>query len=149
MAADGGELIDGAPTLAPAGLARLPEWLARNHDHELWKKLGDRCRSCGNCSAVCSTSPCFDMDAAEAQAARAADAERSRSAPAPIASRPVRREHFCQRLMHKFSIHPRRFEQVLCTGCGRCSRSCEGGMNLPEVLGGLVQLAYAPARIST
>jgi ferredoxin len=149
MAADGGELIDGAPALAPAGLARLPEWLARNHDHELWKKLGDRCRSCGNCSAVCSTSPCFDMDAPESDSARARDAERSRTAVSLSGAVPARREHFCQRLMHKFSIHPRRFDHVLCTGCGRCSRSCEGGVNLPEVLGGLVQLAYAPARIST
>ena len=148
MAADGGELLDGSPALAPTGLARLPEWLARNHDHEMWKKLGERCRSCGNCSAVCSTSPCFDMDDPDADAPRPGDATRARSAsPSAGASRPARPEHFCQRLMHKFSIHPRRFDQVLCTGCGRCSRSCEGGVNLPEVLGGLVQLAYAPARI--
>jgi ferredoxin len=149
MAADGGELLDGSGEPAPAGLARLPEWLARNHDHDLWKGLAERCRSCGNCSAVCSTSPCFDMDAAEADARRRRDAERSRSAVALTGAVPGRREHLCQRLMHKFSTHPRRFDQVLCTGCGRCSRSCEGGVNLPEVLGSLVQLAYAPARIST
>jgi ferredoxin len=148
LAADGGELLDPSPALAPPGLAQLPDWLARNHDHDMWKHLAERCRSCGNCSAVCSTSPCFDMDAAEAEAARRGDAERWRSAASPGAH-PVRREHFCQRLMHKFSTHPRRFDHVLCTGCGRCSRSCEGGVNLPEVLGGLVQLAHAPARIST
>ncbi len=148
MAADGGELLDGSTAPAAADLAQLPDWLARNHDHDLWKKLADRCRSCGNCSAVCSTSPCFDIDAADADVARAREAERARSAAPPDAPRPVRREHLCQRLMHKFSIHPRRFDQILCTGCGRCSRSCEGGVDLPEVLGNLVQLAYAPVRIS-
>lgn len=151
MAADGGELVEESPLLAATGVARLPEWLARNHDHELWARLGDRCRSCGNCSAVCSTSPCFDMDDPEADAARPRAASRagapSRGSAGP--SRVARPEHFCQRLMHKFSIHPRRFDEILCTGCGRCSRSCEGGMNLPEILGGLVQLAHAPARIST
>ena len=43
--------------------------------------------------------------------------------------------------MHKFSIYPRRFDEFLCTGCGRCARACGAGMNLPEILGQLVQLA--------
>ena len=36
--------------------------------------------------------------------------------------------------MHKFSIYPARFGEILCTGCGRCSRACPGGMDLPEIL---------------
>jgi ferredoxin len=152
MAADGGELIDPSLAIEAAGVRRLPEWLAQNHDHELWKTLASRCRGCGNCSAVCSMSPCFDVDEHDAEArrhgaAKAATRGGRRSAFAPHA---MKTEQFRQRVMHKFAIHPRRFNEVLCTGCGRCSRACEGGMNLPQILGQLVQLASPePKRIAT
>jgi ferredoxin len=45
--------------------------------------------------------------------------------------------------MHKFSIYPDRFGEVLCTGCGRCARACPGGMDLPEVLKTIAALAGA------
>ena len=145
MAADGGFLVDASP-LETTGEARLAEWLARHHDHELWKTLSPKCRSCGNCSAVCSTSPCFDVD--DHVPLRTPTAP----SPAPVRAAPVltRTEHFRQRFMHKFSMHPLRFASVLCTGCGRCSRSCEGGLSVPEVLGQFVQLAVpAPVRVTT
>lgn len=136
MAADGGELIDPAlASCAASGVRQLPEWLARNFDHEIWRSLAPQCRGCGNCSAVCSTSPCFDVD----EPGR--DRRRERQARPAFAAPPTRTEQFRQRVMHKFSLHPRRFDEVLCTGCGRCSRECEGGMNLPAILGRLVQLA--------
>lgn len=144
MAADGGELLDPSLALDGADMKRLPEWLAEHHDHPVWRTLAPRCRGCGGCSAVCSTSPCFDEDEREADARRRAGphpANGSRGA-APA----MKTEQFRQRVMHKFSIHPRRFSEVLCTGCGRCSRACEGGMNLPEILGQLVQLA-TPAEL--
>lgn len=144
MAADGGELIDPAlASCAASGVKRLPEWLARNFDHEVWRSLAPRCRGCGNCSAVCSTSPCFDVDEREGDRRRR---ERATQARPAFAAPPMRTEQFRQRVMHKFSIHPRRFDEVLCTGCGRCSRECEGGMNLPAVLGRLVQLASPEPR---
>lgn len=138
MAADGGELIDPAlASCAAAGVKRLPEWLARNFDHEIWRSLAPRCRGCGTCSAVCSTSPCFDVDEPDRDRRRR---EPGQGRPA-FAAPPTRTEQFRQRVMHKFSLHPRRFDEVLCTGCGRCSRECQGGMNLPAILGRLVQLA--------
>jgi ferredoxin len=132
-AADGGELVEPWLAFGRSELELLPEWLARNHDHELWRTLAPRCRGCGTCAAVCSTSPCFDVEDGEAGARRAP---------------PTKTEQFRQRIMHKFWIHPRRFHEVLCTGCGRCSRACAGGMNLPRILGQLVQLA-SPERAGT
>ena len=43
--------------------------------------------------------------------------------------------------MHKFSIYPRRFQQTLCTGCGRCARVCPAGMDLPQIVSELEELA--------
>ena len=96
-------------------------------------------------------SPCFDVDEhdAEAQRRSAAKAATGGGRRAARTPRPTQTEQFRQRVMHKFSIHPRRFHEVLCTGCGRCSRACEGGMNLPEILGQLVQLAEPEPRIAT
>ena len=39
-----------------------------------------------------------------------------------------------QRVTHKFAIYPKRFGDILCTGCGRCARACPGGQDLPETL---------------
>ena len=147
MAADGGELLDPPPDHEEPCVNVLPDWLARNQEHGVWSTLAPRCRSCGTCSAVCSTSPCFDVDARDAKRGRAVTGPFAPS-PEPV-SVPTRTDHLRQRVVHKFSIHPRRFHEVLCTGCGRCSRSCQGGVNLPALLGDLVQLAQpVPVRIS-
>jgi ferredoxin len=146
MAADGGELVDASLAFEGAEIKLLPGWLAQNHDHALWRTLAPRCRGCGNCAAVCSTSPCFDVDEREANARRRQQAANGGAA----AGRPTKTEQFRQRVLHKFWIHPRRFHEVLCTGCGRCSRTCAGGMDLAQVLGQLVQLASpAPERAAT
>jgi ferredoxin len=142
MAADGGELVDPSQAFEGSELGLLPGWLAENHDHPLWRTLAPRCRGCGNCAAVCSTSPCFDVDEREAFARRRAG--QARNGGGASGGSQMKTEQFRQRVMHKFSIHPRRFHEVLCTGCGRCSRTCAGGMSLPEILGQLVQLAGPP-----
>jgi ferredoxin len=154
-AADGGELLDPA-LLSPeqrAGVSLLPEWLARNFDHELWKALALRCHGCGACAAVCSTCHCFDIvdehdSYGEGARRRNWDFCQSARFTAHASGHNPRKsqtERFRQRVMHKFSIYPRRFDAILCTGCGRCARACSSGMNLPEILGRLVQLAREPA----
>lgn len=156
-AADGGQLVDGGPSplaAAPrAGDAPLPAWLARNFDHALWKTLALRCHGCGACAAVCSTCHCFDIvdehDAYD-RGARRRNWDSCQSAKFTVHAsghnpRQTQCERFRQRVMHKFSVYPRRFGAVLCTGCGRCARACGAGMNLPEILGQLVRLAGADA----
>ena len=39
-----------------------------------------------------------------------------------------------QRINHKFAIYPLKFGEVLCTGCGRCTRVCHAGQDLVEIL---------------
>ncbi len=149
--ADGGQPFD--PTLLAleqrAAVPLLAEWLERNFDHEVWKKLSLRCHGCGACAAVCSTCHCFDIvdehDSCGAGVRRRNwDFCQSSKFTAHASGHNPRKsqtERLRQRVMHKFSIYPRRFDEVLCTGCGRCARACSSGMNLPEILGQLVQLA--------
>jgi ferredoxin len=140
--------------LAPeAGVPLLPGWLARSFDHPLWRTLALRCHGCGACAAVCPTCHCFDIvdehDSCGA-GARRRNWDSCQSAKFTLHAsghnpRKSQTERFRQRLMHKFSIYPGRFDAILCTGCGRCTRGCAAGTNLPEILGGLVRLARAPS----
>jgi ferredoxin len=154
-AADGGQLLDTRPSplaaASRASAAPLPAWLARNFDHALWKTLALRCHGCGACAAVCSTCHCFDIvdehDSYD-RGARRRNWDSCQSAKFTLHAsghnpRQTQCERFRQRVMHKFSVYPRRFDQLLCTGCGRCARTCGAGMNLREILGELVRLADA------
>lgn len=150
-AADGGEPFD--PTLLSveqrAGVPLLAGWLERNFDHEVWKTLSLRCHGCGACATVCSTCHCFDIvdehDSCGAGVRRRnwdfCQTAKFTAHASGHNPRKSQAERLRQRVMHKFSIYPRRFDEILCTGCGRCARACGSGMNLPEILGRLVQLA--------
>ena len=39
-----------------------------------------------------------------------------------------------QRIHHKFQIYPEKFGEVLCTGCGNCTRNCPAGLGVLSVL---------------
>ncbi len=154
-AADGGQLVVPLRSIVrkdrPAAVSHLADWLARNFDHPLWKSLALRCHGCGACAAVCSTCHCFDIvdeHDGYGNGARRRNWDFCQAAKFTMHAsghnpRPKQTERFRQRVMHKFSIYPRRFDAILCTGCGRCARACSAGMNLPRILGELVQLAAA------
>lgn len=117
-AADGGELVE---QTSPLLSRQLPDWIANHADHALWDSLASRCLHCSSCLDVCSTASACDHAACHAE-------ERTGAG-------------FATRVVTKFCTHPSRFETVQCTGCGRCNRVCEAGMNLPETLAQLVELA--------
>jgi ferredoxin len=118
-AADGGELVE---RTSPLLSKQLPDWIAHNGDHGVWRTLASRCLECSACLDVCSTAPSCDDDRRGRAEGRGG-------------------EGFCTRVVQKFCDHPARFEGVLCTGCGRCTRVCHAGMDLPETLAQLVELA--------
>lgn len=157
-AADGGEPVAAKPPQeagARTGAARLPGWLARNFDHPLWRSFALRCHGCGACAAVCSTCHCFDIvdehDSYDCGARRrnwdSCQTARFTLHASGHNPRQTQTERFRQRVMHKFSVYPSRFDQILCTGCGRCARACAAGMSLREVLGQLARLADAEAEV--
>jgi len=121
---------------------RIRAWLETHFDDALWKRLALRCHGCGACAFVCPTCHCFDMvdepDGIDG-GARRRNWDTCQSALFTLHGsgynpRKDQAARFRQRILHKFAIYPKRFGEVLCTGCGRCVRVCAAGMDLVAIL---------------
>jgi len=128
-------------------LKDLPAVFAKGTDSKVWKEVGDRCVSCGNCTNVCPTCYCFDMadtinldmktgfrtrtwDSCQfGTFATVAGGENFRS------ERSERQRH---RLYRKFKYPIDKFYRSFCTGCGRCTRTCMAKISLKDTLKALV-----------
>jgi sulfhydrogenase subunit beta (sulfur reductase) len=126
------------------GLKRLFE----NAFHaDVWKDINDRCLSCANCTNVCPTCYCYDMEDVgdlkgnTGRLVRKWDSCQSRPF-AMIAGgenfRPERGGRQRHRYMRKFNYPYDKYRRYFCTGCGRCSRTCMAGINLKETIQTLI-----------
>jgi len=131
--------VEGNLTADPA---KIRAFLDANFDHPVWNGIALKCHGCGACAFVCPTCHCFDIvDEPESVecGTRRRNWDTCQAAKFTLhgSGHNPRGEQNCrirQRMMHKFSIYPGRFGEILCTGCGRCVRVCPGGMDLLETL---------------
>ena len=129
--------------------AKIRLWLDRHFDDPFWKNVALRCHGCGACAFVCPTCHCFDIvDEPEGvdQGVRRRNWDACQPALFTLHGsghnpRKDQTARFRQRIMHKFSIYPARFGDVLCTGCGRCIRACAAGMDLLTILADINRVA--------
>jgi len=118
------------------------DWISTHLDDPLLVALGVRCNGCGACASVCPTCHCFDIvDEPEGVGAgtrrRCWDTCQTGKFTAHASGHNPREDQnvrYRQRINHKFSIYPLRFGEVLCTGCGRCTRTCHAGQDIVEIL---------------
>jgi ferredoxin len=122
--------------------ARIQSWIDEHFDDELWPTLGTRCNGCGACASVCPTCHCFDIADEPAGVGVGVRRRSWDSCQSSIFTmhasghnpRGDQNARYRQRINHKFYIYPSKFDDVLCTGCGRCIRACPAGQDLVEIL---------------
>lgn len=119
----------------------IPEKLPSLYDHVVWEQFSNRCLGCGICTFLCPTCHCFDMrDEAEGFDARRARMWDSCMFPEYTLHtsghnpRPTRKERTRNRISHKYSYFPEKFNVIACVGCGRCTSNCPVNIDLIDVL---------------
>lgn len=130
----------------------LPEIFEMEYQSEIWSQLGDKCLSCGSCSAVCPTCYCFDMNDRAGFGSHSAERNRSWDSclfatHALVAGGENFRESRSSRIKFRFYHKQRGFVaeygRPSCVGCGRCISSCPVKIDIIEVLNALREAQHA------
>ncbi len=119
---------------------KVPELLLSNLEHPRWKDVAARCLSCTNCTQVCPTCFCWDvedltsLDGNTTQRTRVWDSCFSPpySSQAFGNTRPTTLTRYRQWLTHKMGSWQGQIGVLGCIGCGRCITWCPPGIDLTE-----------------
>ena len=125
---------------------RCSQNIKRRAEHPMWEELGSICLCCGKCNFVCPTCHCFDirdvvsMDGSHGERVRVWDSchlyEYARTSAENF--REGRDSRVRYRIYDKFVYPVMRYGTYACTGCGRCTDVCPAGIDIKEVLRGLI-----------
>jgi ferredoxin len=123
----------------------LEQFLDSRFDDPFWKQASLRCIGCGSCAHNCPACHCFDIvdEARGHSGCRVRNWDSCQSAVYslhasghnPRMDQAARQRN---RLLHKYRVYPEKFSEILCTGCGACTRNCPVQLG---VAGMLEQLA--------
>ena len=130
-----------------AAFARSAEYgRLRSSPPEGWKEESRECVGCGACTHICPTCYCLILND-EGQAGSFVKVRSYDSCQlhgyARVASgaspRPRVDERFRHRYLCKFAFMKKEFGNLGCTGCGRCTEACPGGIEFRSVVRRLVE----------
>jgi ferredoxin len=109
-------------------------------DEGFWQQVSAKCVSCGVCTLLCPTCYCFDinddMSGGEGSRCRSLDScafsvytKMPMENPRADKWRRVR-----NKMCHKYEFYPMLYDNIACTGCGRCIRLCPVNWDITRVL---------------
>ena len=119
--------------------------LRQNFDHPHWDDVAARCLACGNCTQVCPT--CFCVNVEDSSDVTGNHAERWRKWDSCFtlgfsyihggSVRVSTKSRYRQWLTHKFSYWHDQFGSAGCVGCGRCIAWCPAGIDVTKEIAAL------------
>lgn len=123
-------------------IQKIRSWITDNFDSPLWLKVSEGCLGCGKCAFICPTCHCFDIvdenySFDEGRRMKIWDACQFSKFTLHASNhnpREIQAKRYRQRVSHKFKYYSDKFDELLCTGCGRCSRECPVSINIFTVL---------------
>jgi ferredoxin len=132
--------VGSAPELR-FSIGAVQRFLDGGFEHDFWTSATLRCLGCGACSHNCPTCHCFDIvDQGQRGTGRRirnwdscqmAVYSLHASGHNPRATQVDRQRN---RIFHKYHTYPNKFGDLLCTGCGTCSRNCPVSLGTCNVL---------------
>jgi len=118
--------------------------LAKVWDDALWTEESETCILCGGCNFACPTCHCFNIEDVAGEQPQSSTRIRywdscqlgGFTQMAAENTRGTQAERLRQRIYHKFSYTPAKYEGAIgCTGCGRCGEVCPGEIDIINVMG--------------
>lgn len=119
--------------------------LYRNATHPRWNEVAERCVSCGNCTSVCPT--CFCSEVEDVTSLDGDSTQRLRNWSSCFmqsfthmaggSSRVSTASRYRHWLTHKLAGWQDQFGTSGCVGCGRCITWCPPGIDLTEEVAAL------------
>lgn len=121
---------------------KVYEWLGGNFESKIWDGIGDMCLSCALCAFACPVCHCFDIvdeDYSYTEGRRMKNWDTCQFGHFTLHAsghnpRDIQSKRYRQRINHKFRYYVDKFGEILCTGCGRCSRNCPASIDIKEII---------------
>jgi ferredoxin len=104
-----------------------------------WSEIQQSCLGCGVCTFLCPTCHCFDIvdEVQRSERVRNWDTCMFRIYSQEASGhnpRPTNIERTRQRIMHKYAYFLDLFQEIGCTGCGRCVRHCPVDLDIRHII---------------
>jgi ferredoxin len=131
-------------------LAQVQALVGSIVDDDIWQTPTLACVGCGSCAHGCPTCHCFDIvdEASRDRGSRVRNWDSCQSVMYSMHAsghnpRHDQSQRQRNRILHKYQTYPKKFGELLCTGCGACSRNCPMGLGVRHVLSQLSESTQA------